>query len=808
MENPAISVIIPMYNAEKYIGECLDSLLKQTFQDFEIIIVDDCSIDNSVETAQNYLEKFNRQHILVKRKKNSGNFGYTARNRGFKQATGKYVFFMDADDMLTPDALEELYNSAKNFNADVVYTGARYLYTSEKGAELKLDKEGRIWQKKNIVETQRLTVRDPHKLLENFLISGGVFWTPWTKFVRRQFLIENNIEFYEILSGGDYIWTVELLCCASRFVRIPKAFYIWRSDSETSVSRIKRNTEAQINTWNEAFVHSIRALADVLNKRYLLRKKSTYAYFALKNFFEWCFERNVEARAKVNPEKFYEILNNEFGVSEFDMLAKFFFSVVDSQQKKIKELELKDKKTGYPKISVVIPLYNAEKYIGECFDSILNQTFQDFEVIVVDDCSTDKSMEVVKSYVPKFNGRLRYSATKENSGGGGYVPRNIGINLARGEYICFVDADDFILLTALEKLYNAAESHKADVVYISNRYLLTKPDEIIKQMTDRKGETSLNVNNPEKNLEIFFLKACHHTPYQKFCRRDFLIENEIFFPKIITYGDALWTIHVFACSKRFLRIPDALYFYRKNPDSVTLSEDLPEKQICYRARAFLLAINALVELSEKINLPEKYLAYLFNFMQNAFGNYLKRTLNARANLSTNEIFTALYREFYQKNISFSWCLPFMFASLGEGQKKSPDVSRTVARIDVTLTSAEGNLKILSINDSNSTIKKANWLPKDKNGYMIQSDKGDLEFVIKSNSNGKIRLSLKGPDIRDPKDHAKRVQRWADYTKLAVNGKTIFDKIIPAWHDKSYDYSLDIAADKEVKIKTAWIAHKE
>ena len=83
------------------------------------------------------------------------------------------------------------------------------------------------------------------------------------------------------------------------------------------------------------------------------------------------------------------------------------------------------------KISVVIPMYNAEKYIGDCLDSLLAQTFGDFEVIVVDDCSTDSSCAVVQSYAGKFGGRLKLARTEKNSGGGGYVPRNIGLNLSR-----------------------------------------------------------------------------------------------------------------------------------------------------------------------------------------------------------------------------------------------------------------------------------------------------------------------------------------------------------------------------------------
>ena len=87
-----------------------------------------------------------------------------------------------------------------------------------------------------------------------------------------------------------------------------------------------------------------------------------------------------------------------------------------------------------PAISVIIPMYNSEKYIAECLNSILVQTFQNFEVIVVDDCSTDNSVEIAKSYEEKFDGRLKIFKTKKNSNGGGYVPRNLGLNLSCGKY--------------------------------------------------------------------------------------------------------------------------------------------------------------------------------------------------------------------------------------------------------------------------------------------------------------------------------------------------------------------------------------
>ncbi|MBR1807746.1 MAG: glycosyltransferase family 2 protein [Selenomonadaceae bacterium] len=122
-----------------------------------------------------------------------------------------------------------------------------------------------------------------------------------------------------------------------------------------------------------------------------------------------------------------------------------------------------------PAVSVIIPLYNAEKYIGECLDSILAQTFQDFEVIVVDDCSTDSSAQVVESYMPKFDGRLRLERTLANSGSPG-LPGNMGVRFSRGEYLLILDNDDAITPDAIEKLYTTAKDFDADVVACEKYY--------------------------------------------------------------------------------------------------------------------------------------------------------------------------------------------------------------------------------------------------------------------------------------------------------------------------------------------------
>ena len=324
-------------------------------------------------------------------------------------------------------------------------------------------------------------------------------------------------------------------------------------------------------------------------------------------------------------------------------------------------------------ISVIIPMYNAENFIGTCLGSLLDQTFQDFEVIVTDDCSTDNSLAIVESYAEKFGGRLKIAQTKNNSGGGGYIPRNIGLGMSRGEYIYFLDADDFIVETALQILHMAAKNYGADVVYTSKCYSYSNAEKI-SIVTDAAGllankngvkeQPTVSDDASENLRKLFSNENFFHMPWTKFVERRLLIENEIEFPKIISGGDFIWTIQVLYYAKKFLRLPIPLYFYRESAiNSVTRQKRAPQEQILSCVKAFLMGARELQDLSEKIDLLKQNPKYIYAALIPFFSNCMQRTSEARNQLESSAVYEILSREFPEDSI-----LPFLFSVSDEQEK--------------------------------------------------------------------------------------------------------------------------------------------
>ena len=202
-------------------------------------------------------------------------------------------------------------------------------------------------------------------------------------------------------------------------------------------------------------------------------------------------------------------------------------------------------------ITVAIPIYNSEKYIARCLDSVLAQTFRDFEILCIDDCGNDCSMDVVREYALKYPDIVRVVASSENVGAGG--ARDKGIRYALGEYLMFIDGDDYIL----DPEYLNSFIQKAE---------MTSSDIVIGGLTieTNSGRKEYRGKEEDAYYKWFFVSPC-----AKLYRTDFLREHVVDFKGIRVYEDALFWYRCLFCHPKIEILCEAGYVYCLNPASFT-----------------------------------------------------------------------------------------------------------------------------------------------------------------------------------------------------------------------------------------------
>ena len=325
-KTPAISVIIPLYNAERYFAECLNSLLLQTFQNFELIIVNDCSADKSRAIAENYLPKFGGRMKLFDNEKNFGQ-GVT-RNNGLRRATGEYVFFMDSDDMLLLNGLETMYSTAKQFDVDIVDSTRNYRMSNDGKNLTPVNLKATTPNNKPILESN-LEWRVQGLLADRFS------WAPWRRLLRREFLIDNELFFPENLRRcEDEVWTHGLLFYAKKIIHIPLALYLYRL-SEGSITYSKRTPLQNINSRMDNIFHDLQWIENVMNRVPYFEEHPEYRYAILEHSTQRFFIKLFKSSLKVSSADMYTSMKREFGENfgEYAVLVPVLCTLINKYQK-------------------------------------------------------------------------------------------------------------------------------------------------------------------------------------------------------------------------------------------------------------------------------------------------------------------------------------------------------------------------------------------------------------------------------------------------------------------------------------------
>lgn len=218
------------------------------------------------------------------------------------------------------------------------------------------------------------------------------------------------------------------------------------------------------------------------------------------------------------------------------------------------------------KVSIIVPVYNTEKYLRRCLDSLVNQTLKDIEIIIIDDKSPDNSILIIKEYENKYD-NIKVIHNKTNKGIG--YNRNLGIKKASGKYIMFIDSDDYVDITLCEKLYNKAINEKLDLVLCNYHKMLEKEDGMLEEIkadfiiSDFKN-TSFS-KSPNLLLEV------NLAPWNKLYKKELLNDN--LFPENLKYEDAIVVVKSLIKANKIGIVNEKLNYYLVRNKSETTVMD-------------------------------------------------------------------------------------------------------------------------------------------------------------------------------------------------------------------------------------------
>lgn len=281
---PIVSIIIPVYNVEKYLEECLQSVQNQTLENWEAICINDCSTDASLDILLEYEKSDNRFKVM----NNPSNRGVSyTRNRGIEYSNGEYVYFLDPDDMIVPEAMEELSSIAKKDNLDAVFFDTEPIFESERIYEMYANA---IWYKRNHIYSEIMRGED---YFWETVLKKDFSTAVWMQFWSKKFLIENHIKFNEdLLYAEDWLFTPEAVILAKRVRNINKAYHIYRRREGAMTTVADRDAKLDFRI---AFIKYYEALfffsqhASSLSSRYQELYSAMYVmedYQDLRNMYQ------------------------------------------------------------------------------------------------------------------------------------------------------------------------------------------------------------------------------------------------------------------------------------------------------------------------------------------------------------------------------------------------------------------------------------------------------------------------------------------------------------------------------------------
>ena len=607
--NPKISIIIPIYNSENFIKLCLNSLINQTFKNFEIICINDGSTDNTLKILKKYEKQDNRIHVYTQNNKGAG----TARNFGMEKSKGEYLMFLDSDDIFESIMLEELYIKIKNNDLEIVICNS-------------IDFEDKNWKKKrvekkfydDILWNETFSSLDLYKDFFNKFI-----WWPWDKIFKKKYILNLGIKFQNLKSTNDLFFVASAVVASKKISFLDKILINHRIGLKSSISNSREKS------WNN-FYYALKELKKFIKEKGLYKKFKKDFINYVASFSLWHLETMNNTFCLLYKNLRYKWWN-EFGVNkhkkEYFYNKNIFYKVNDTLKsnfeiiENINELKMNDKKINdlnkkifscLPKISIIIPVYNKEKYLFDSLKSIINQTLKEIEIICINDDSTDNSLQILNSFKNEDDRIIIINQKKE----GINSARNNGLKIAKGQYILFFNCEKILTSDALKKLYIHSEENNLEILYFNTN--------LINEKYKHKNQKFQNYNYYQTNIsnEIindgnkFFFNLIEEniysiSPNYQLINHYLIIKNNITFFKNIKYEDKIFSFKLISHVKRISKINETLYFKIFNDKSNNKMENLLD-----RLYDFIINIRELLIESLKYDVNNIIYQYLELYINN------------------------------------------------------------------------------------------------------------------------------------------------------------------------------------------------
>lgn len=617
MNQIKVSIIIPIYNVEEYLEECLVSALTQTLKEIEIICVNDGTLDSSMDIVNRYAKEDGR--IVIVEKENGGLS--SARNAGIEVAKGEYVHFLDSDDYILKQTMEVLYEEASKNKLDNIYFDAESFFETD---DLKEEMSAYVdyYVRKGDYSQIVTGVEMLKKMDENneFRPSACL------QMVKREFLLKHNIQFYPGIIHEDNLFSIECILEEERVKHIPEKFYMRRVREESIMTATKeirssfgyyicleelfdrlkgkefsaelketithRLCNIQSNALNkimnisedemEEFIKELPVRSQVMYKMLVKRMAEERQRGNREQEWKMHCEEHIEnykkriermsynndglkGKLKIKEKEIAELKSSPaYKVGKTLLAAPTAVSQIRyntrTRGKKYALWSLKNKfNKNKVLVSIIIPVYNANQYLRACLETVASQTLKNIEVICVNDGSEDTSLEILKEFAEK-DSRFKV-IDKENTGAGDC--RNVGLREATGEYVLFLDADDKFNSELCDKAYFRAKLDNADICFFGAvRFNMQTRENEAMNWVLRKELLPKTKPFKKEVLGNKFFQVTSGCPWSKMFRREFILNHQLKFQNLQNANDLYFVRTAMALAENMTYVDEELVTYR------------------------------------------------------------------------------------------------------------------------------------------------------------------------------------------------------------------------------------------------------